>query len=348
MTSQLKTAVITGITGQDGFYLADLLIKKGYVVHGLKRRTSLINTQRIDSLYEDIHHKDVRLFLHFGDASDSLATTRLIQRVQPLEVYNLGAQSHVRVSFDIPEYTLDTNANGTIRLLESIRALGMTKKVRYYQASSSEMFGKVADIPQNEKTPFHPRSPYAISKVCAYWLTVNYREAYGMFATNGILFNHESPLRGETFVTRKIAHAAAQISRGLMDCVYMGNIDAKRDWGHARDYVYGMWLMMQQDKPADYVLATGRTETVRYFLEKAFEFVGIQIDWEGSGLKEVGINKKSGQTIVKIDDRYFRPAEVDILQGDATKAQQELGWRCKVGLEELIEEMVTAELNSIK
>lgn len=347
MASQGKTAVITGITGQDGFYLADLLIKKGYIVHGLKRRTSLINTQRIDSLYEDSHHKDVSLFLHFGDASDSLATARLIQDTKPCEIYNLGAQSHVRVSFDIPEYTVDTNATGTLRLLESIRALGMTNEIRYYQASSSEMFGKVTEVPQNEKTPFHPRSPYAIAKVCGYWITVNYREAYGMFTTNGILFNHESPLRGETFVTRKIAYAAAQIAKGLMDCVYMGNLDAKRDWGHARDYVYGMWLMMQQDKPDDYVLATGRTESVRYFLEKAFECAGIAIGWKGKGTKETGINKKTGKTVVRIDERYFRPAEVDLLLGDATKAREELGWQSKTSLEELIEEMVAAELDLI-
>ena len=347
MTSSSKIALITGITGQDGYYLTELLLRKGYIVHGLKRRSSLINTQRIDRLYEDVHKKDAHLFLHFGDASDSLTTTRLIEEVQPNEIYNLSAQSHVRVSFDIPEYTVDINATGTLRLLESIRAVRMIEKVRYYQASSSEMYGKAAKTPQNEKTPFYPRSPYAVAKVFGYWITVNYREAYDMFATNGILFNHESPLRGETFVTRKVAHAAAQISRGLMDCVYLGNLEAQRDWGHARDYVYGMWLMMQQDKADDYVLATGRTETVRYFVEKAFECVGIGIVWEGKGLEEKGLNGKTGAVIVRIDKRYFRPTELDVLLGDATKARQELGWESRTILEALIDEMVKAELDLI-
>lgn len=342
-----KKAFITGITGQDGYYLADLLIKRDYEVHGLKRRSSFINTQRIDALYEDVHIEDAHLLLHFGDVTDPLSTTRLLQQIQPDEIYNLSAQSHVRVSFDIPEYTVDTNATGTLRLLESIRSLDLMDRIRYYQASSSEMYGKVVETPQNEETPFYPRSPYAVSKVFGYWITVNYREAYNMFAVNGILFNHESPMRGETFVTKKIAHAAALISRGMEDCVYLGNLDSQRDWGHARDYVYGMWLMLQQEHPEDYVLATGRKETVRYFLENAFRCVGIEIAWEGEGLKERGINKKTGAVIVRIDERYFRPTEVDVLLGDSAKARKNLGWESKTSLEALIEEMVKAELDAI-
>ena len=342
-----KKALITGITGQDGYYLADLLIKKDYEVHGLKRRSSIINTRRIDSLYEDIHKKNASLILHFSDMSDPLTSTRLLQEIRPQEIYNLSAQSHVRVSFDMPEYTADTNAMGTLRFLEAIRSLDMIGSVRYYQASSSEMFGKVSEVPQRESTPFYPRSPYAISKLFAYWNTVNYREAYDMFAVNGILFNHESPMRGETFVTKKIAKAVARIANDKEKCVYLGNLNAKRDWGHARDYVYGMWLMLQHDKPDDFVLATGRTETVRYFLENAFRCVGIEIAWEGEGLTEVGINRKTKSVIVRIDERYFRPTEVDILKGDYSKAHKELGWQPETRLEQLIEEMVRAEVDLV-
>ena len=338
-----KKALITGITGQDGYYLAKLLLEKGYEVHGLKRRSSLINTSRIDGLYQDPHVDGTRLFLHFGDASDVLSTVDILHQVRPQEIYNIAAQSHVRVSFDIPEYTADTVGMGTLRLLRSIHAMDMARDVRFYQASSSEMFGKAVP-PQNEKTAFYPRSPYAAAKCFAYWMTVNYRESYDMFAANGILFNHESPLRGETFVTRKIAAAVARISRGLEDCVYMGNLDAKRDWGHARDYVYGMYLIMQHAKADDFVLATGRAETVRFFLEHAFAYVDLAIVWEGEGLQEVGRDKKSGKILVRIDERYFRPTEVDVLRGDYTKARTQLGWEPTVDLESLIKEMVESEL----
>ena len=338
-----KKALITGITGQDGYYLAKLLLAKGYEVHGLKRRSSLINTSRIDDLYQDPHVDGTRLFLHFSDASDVLSTVDILHQIQPQEIYNIAAQSHVRVSFDIPEYTADTVGMGSLRLLRAIQAIGMAKDVRFYQASSSEMFGK-AEPPQSEKTPFYPRSPYAAAKCFAYWMTINYRESYGMFATNGILFNHESPLRGETFVTRKIASAAAKISKGLQDCVYMGNLDARRDWGHARDYVHGMYLIMQHAKADDFVLATGRAETVRFFLEHAFAHVGLELTWEGEGIQEVGRDKKNGKILVRIDERYFRPTEVHVLCGDYAKARADLGWEPTVNLEDLIKEMVESEL----
>lgn len=341
-----KKALITGITGQDGYYLTKLLLNHGYEVHGIKRRSSLINTSRIDGLYQDPHTPTARLFLYFGDASDTSSLYNILHKVKPDEIYNIAAQSHVRVSFDIPEYTADTVALGTLRLLNAIRAVGMEKDIRFYQASSSEMFGS-SPPPQNEQTPLHPCSPYAAAKVFAYWTTVNYRESYGIFATNGILFNHESPVRGETFVTRKIAAAVAKIAKGIDDCVYMGNLEAKRDWGHARDYVEGMYRIMQHDKPDDFVLATGRTETVRYFLEHAFAVAGIEVEWQGTGIKEVGLNKKTGKPIVRIDERYFRPTEVDILCGDAGKAKKELNWSPTITLEELIREMVESEMRVV-
>ena len=339
-----KTALITGITGQDGAYLADLLLKKGYIVHGVKRRSSLFNTDRVDHLYKDQHEKDVNFFLHYGDLTDSTNLIRLVQETEPDEVYNLAAQSHVMVSFETPEYTANADAIGTLRLLEAIRILKMTEKTRFYQASTSELYGLVQEVPQSEKTPFYPRSPYGVAKLYAYWITKNYREAYNMFACNGILFNHESPLRGETFVTRKITRAAAKISLGLQDKLYLGNLDAKRDWGHARDYVKGMWMMMQVDRPDDYVLATGETHSIRTFAELAFRHAGIELEWKGNGVDEKGIDKASGKTMIEVDPKYFRPTEVDLLVGDATKARTELGWKHECSFEDLVKEMMVSDL----
>ncbi|MEV4883009.1 GDP-mannose 4,6-dehydratase [Chitinophaga ginsengisegetis] len=349
----MKIALITGITGQDGAYLAQLLLKKGYEVHGIKRRSSLFNTDRIDHLYQDPHEKNVQLKLHYGDLTDSTNLIRIIQEVQPDEIYNLGAMSHVQVSFEAPEYTADTDGVGTLRILEAVRLLGLTKKTRIYQASTSELYGLVQEVPQSEKTPFYPRSPYAVAKMYAYWITVNYREAYQMFACNGILFNHESPLRGETFVTRKITRAVAKLSLGMQDKLFMGNLDAKRDWGHAKDYVEAMWLILQQDKPEDYVIATGITTTVRDFITMAFAEVGIDVEFKGSGIDEKGYVKRTlhngtslvvGQEIVAIDPRYFRPTEVDLLIGDPTKANSQLGWKPKYDLPALVKEMVAADV----
>jgi GDPmannose 4,6-dehydratase len=369
-----KVALITGITGQDGAYLAEFLLGKGYTVHGIKRRTSLFNTDRIDHLYQDPHSEGARLFLHHGDLTDSMSLVRVIQKVQPDEIYNLGAQSHVAVSFEEPEYTANSDATGALRILEAIRILGMEKKTRYYQASTSELYGKVQETPQKETTPFYPRSPYGVAKLYAYWITVNYREAYGLFACNGILFNHESPIRGETFVTRKITRALARIALGLQDCLYLGNLDAKRDWGHARDYVEAQWLMLQQPEPEDYVIATGKQYSVRDFVTAAAREAGIELEWQGTGVHEVGVVKsidsalrtspptssegenhgkgaavktsplaKPGSTVIRIDPRYFRPAEVDTLLGDPTKAQQKLGWTAKTDFATLVKEMMAAD-----
>jgi len=343
-----KTALVTGITGQDGAYLTELLLGKGYVVHGIKRRTSLFNTQRIDHLYQDPHDSDRRLVLHYGDMTDSSSLIRIIQQAQPDEIYNLAAQSHVAVSFEEPEYTADSDALGTLRVLEAIRILGLGKKTRFYQASSSELFGMVRETPQRETTPFYPRSPYGVAKLYAYWITVNYREAYGIHASNGILFNHESPIRGETFVTRKVTRAVAAIERGLQQKLYIGNLDAIRDWGHARDYVEGMWLMLQQPKPGDYVLATGEGHTVRELVERAFAVVGRRIVWRGKGRDEIGVDEKSGDILIEIDPDYFRPTEVDRLLGDPSKAKRELGWKHRVSFDELIAEMVNSDLNSCR
>lgn len=340
----MKRALITGITGQDGAYLAEFLLKKGYEVHGVKRRSSLFNTERIDHLYEDPHEKERRFFLHYGDLTDSTNLIRIIQQVQPDEIYNLAAQSHVAVSFESPEYTADTDALGTLRLLEGIRLLGLEKKTRFYQASTSELYGKVQEIPQTEKTPFYPRSPYAVAKLYAYWITVNYREAYGIYACNGILFNHESPVRGETFVTRKITRALSRIKLGLQDCLYIGNLNAKRDWGHARDYVEIQWLMLQQDEPDDYVIATGKQYTVREFIDKAAEKLQLPIVWQGEGVDEKGINRETGKVMVAVDPHYFRPTEVETLLGDPTKAREKLGWVPRTTLDELISEMVEKDL----
>jgi len=340
----MKKALITGITGQDGAYLSEFLIKKGYEVHGIKRRSSSFNTQRIDHLYQDPHVENRRFILHYGDLTDTSNLIRIIQQVKPDEIYNLGAQSHVQVSFEVPEYTADCDGIGTLRLLEAVRILGMEKKVRVYQASTSELYGKVQEIPQKETTPFYPRSPYAAAKVYAYWITVNYRESYGMFACNGILFNHESPIRGETFVTRKVTRAAARIKLGLQDKLFMGNIDSRRDWGYAGDYVELMWLMLQQEAPDDYVMATGVTTTVRDFITMAFKEAGIILKWEGEGVKEKGIDVEKGKVLVEIDPRYFRPAEVDILIGDPTKAKTKLGWEPKVHLPELVKMMVENDI----
>ncbi|SMF51063.1 GDPmannose 4,6-dehydratase [Xaviernesmea oryzae] len=339
-----KVALITGVTGQDGAYLAELLLEKGYTVHGIKRRSSSFNTNRIEHLYEDPHVEDPRFILHFGDMTDSTNLIRVVQETQPDEIYNLAAQSHVQVSFETPEYTANADGTGTLRLLEAIRLLGLTKKTRFYQASTSELYGKVQEVPQSETTPFYPRSPYAAAKLYAYWIVVNYREAYGMHASNGILFNHESPIRGETFVTRKITRAAAAIHLGLQERLYLGNLDAKRDWGHAREYVRGMWLMLQQDEPDDYVLATGETHTVRSFVEKAFAKVGMPIEWRGEGVDEKGYDATSGQCVVEIDARYFRPTEVDLLIGNPAKAHQMLGWRHETNLDQLVAEMVREDL----
>jgi GDPmannose 4,6-dehydratase len=339
-----KTALITGITGQDGAYLADLLLEKGYAVHGVKRRASSFNTDRIDHLYQDPHERDIRLKLHYGDLTDSTNLIRIIQEVQPDEIYNLAAQSHVAVSFETPEYTANSDAVGTLRVLEAIRILGLEKKTRFYQASTSEMFGKVQEIPQRETTPFYPRSPYGAAKVYAYWITVNYREAYGLFACNGILFNHESPMRGETFVSRKITRALTRIHVGLQDTLYLGNLDSRRDWGHARDYVRAQWLMLQQAAPEDFVIATGKQFSVRDFVVAASSLLGMKIEWQGDGVQEVGIDVQTGRRLVQVDPRYFRPAEVDTLLGDATKARQKLGWSAEVSFPELVAEMVDSDL----
>lgn len=339
-----KTALVTGITGQDGAYLARLLLDKGYTVHGIKRRSSSFNTARIDDIYQDPHDPDPRLTLHYGDLTDATNLIRIVQETQPDEIYNLAAQSHVQVSFETPEYTANSDALGTLRLLEAIRILGLERKTRFYQASTSELYGLVQEVPQRETTPFYPRSPYAAAKLYAYWITVNYREAYGIHASNGILFNHESPLRGETFVTRKITRGAVAIACGQQDVLYLGNLDARRDWGHAREYVEGMWLMLQQDEPDDYVLATGETYSVRQFVEWAFADVGIDLDWQGSGVNERGLCRKTGAVRVAIDPRYFRPTEVDLLIGDPAKAQQKLGWHHATDVRELAREMVAADL----
>lgn len=339
-----KVALISGVTGQDGAYLAELLLGKGYVVHGLKRRSSSFNTGRVEHLYRDPHEEDVRFFMHYGDLTDSTNLIRLVQQIQPTEIYNLAAQSHVQVSFETPEYTANADGIGTLRFLEAIRILGMEKTARFYQASTSELYGKVQETPQKETTPFYPRSPYAAAKLYAYWITVNYREAYGMHASNGILFNHESPIRGETFVTRKITRAVAAISAGKQDCLYLGNLDAKRDWGHARDYVEGMWRILQQDQPDDYVLATGETHSVREFVELSFAHIGCTIEWRGQGVDEVGLDARTGKVLVRIDPVYFRPTEVDLLLGDPTKAHDKLGWRHKTAFRDLVREMMDADL----
>jgi GDPmannose 4,6-dehydratase len=353
MQFMAKIALITGITGQDGAYLADFLLQKGYEVHGIKRRTSLINTARIDDLYQDPHEPDVRFKLHYGDLTDSTNLIRIIQEVQPDEIYNLGAMSHVKVSFDMPEYTADVDALGTLRILEAVRILGLTAKTRIYQASTSELYGLVQAVPQSETTPFYPRSPYAVAKLYAYWITVNYREAHSMYACNGILFNHESPLRGETFVTRKITRAVARIALGLQQKFYLGNLDAQRDWGHAKDYVEAMYLMLQQDTPRDYVIATGITTPVREFVRKAFAFLGIDIEFKGTGIDEVALvshchqpayQLPKGMEVLAIDPRYFRPTEVDLLIGDPTKAQSELRWQPRHTLDSLIEDMMQADV----
>ena len=347
-----KTALITGVTGQDGAYLSSLLLKKGYIVHGIKRRSSLFNTDRIDHLYQDPHVSRRNFILHYGDLTDSTNLIRIIQEAQPDEIYNLGAMSHVKVSFDTPEYTANADGIGTLRILESVRLLGLAKKTKIYQASTSELYGLVQEIPQSEKTPFYPRSPYGVAKLYAYWMTVNYREAYDMFACNGILFNHESPLRGETFVTRKITRAAAQIALGLMDKLYVGNLDASRDWGHAKDYVEAMWLMLQQDKPEDFVIATGITTKVRDFIRMTFAELGVELEFKGKGENEKGyvkssdgnFNFKRGEEVVAVDSNYFRPTEVDLLIGDATKAKEKVGWQAKYTLPEMIKEMVAYDL----
>lgn len=340
----MKVALITGITGQDGAYLAELLLSKGYEVHGIKRRSSLINTDRIDHLYQDPHEKNVRFKLHYGDLSDSTNIIRIVQEVQPDEIYNLGAMSHVKVSFDSPEYTANVDGLGTLRVLEAVRILGLTKKTRIYQASTSELYGLVQEVPQKESTPFYPRSPYAVAKMYGYWITVNYREAYDMYACNGILFNHESPIRGETFVTRKITRAAAKISLGLQDKLFLGNLDAKRDWGHAKDYVEAMWLMLQQDKAEDFVIATGVTTTVREFVRLSFLEAGIEIGFKGEGVNEIGFDVKSGREIIHIDPEYFRPTEVELLIGDPTKANTKLGWKPKHDLNALVKDMMKGDL----
>jgi GDPmannose 4,6-dehydratase len=353
----MKKALITGVTGQDGAYLAEFLLSKGYEVHGIKRRTSLINTQRVDHLYLDPHEKNVRFILHYGDLTDSTNIIRIIQQVQPDEIYNLGAMSHVHVSFEEPEYVANTDAVGTLRLLEAIRILGMEKKTRIYQASTSELYGKVQAVPQNETTPFYPRSPYGVAKLYAYWITVNYREAYGMFACNGILFNHESPLRGETFVTRKITRGVAEIVLGLKSKLWLGNLDAQRDWGHAKDYVDAMWRMLQQDKAEDYVIATGVTTSVRDFVKMAFAHAGVDIAFEGKGESEKavvtgvsvpGIALKKGAVVLEVDKRYFRPTEVDLLLGDASKARKQLGWEPRYSLNELVKEMVHSDIEHFR
>ncbi|MBL8065148.1 MAG: GDP-mannose 4,6-dehydratase, partial [Chthonomonadaceae bacterium] len=341
-------ALITGVTGQDGAYLSELLLGKGYEVHGIKRRSSLFNTQRIDHLFHDVHESGRPFHLHYGDLTDTSSLIRVIQLVQPDEIYNLGAQSHVKVSFDSPEYTADTDGLGTLRLLEAVRILGMDKRVRFYQASTSELYGLVQETPQRESTPFYPRSPYAVAKLYGYWITVNYREAYGIHASNGVLFNHESPLRGETFVTRKISRAVARIRLGLQDCLWLGNIDAKRDWGHAKDYVEAMWLMLQKEKPGDYVVATGEQHSVREFVELAFQYAGVNLLWTGEGAGEVAYDSESGKPVMRIDADYYRPTEVETLLGDPTLAKQDLGWTPTCTFEELVAEMVSADLEQAK
>jgi GDPmannose 4,6-dehydratase len=342
-----KVALVTGITGQDGAYLAELLLAKGYVVHGLKRRSSSINTERIDHLYQDPHEPDRRMVLHYGDMTDSSNLIRVVQQTQPDEIYNLAAQSHVQVSFETAEYTANADGIGTLRLLEAIRLLGLTSKIRFYQASTSELYGKVQAVPQDETTPFYPRSPYGVAKLYAYWIVVNYREAYGMHASNGILFNHESPLRGETFVTRKITRAVAAIASGRQDCLFLGNLDAERDWGHAREYVRGMWLMLQQDMPDDYVLATGVTTKVRDFVAHAFSQTGVELAWRGEGVAEEGVCTKTGRVLVRVDPSYFRPAEVELLIGNPAKAQARLGWTHETSWQELCAEMVAEDLRRL-
>jgi GDPmannose 4,6-dehydratase len=339
-----KRALITGITGQDGAYLAEFLLSKGYEVHGIKRRASSFNTDRIDHLYQDPHERSVRLHLHYGDLTDATNLIRIVQQVKPDEIYNLAAQSHVAVSFETPEYTANSDALGTLRILEAIRILGLEKTTRFYQASTSEMFGEVKETPQRETTPFYPRSPYGAAKVYAHWITVNYREAYGIFASSGILFNHESPIRGETFVTRKITRGLARISEGLESCLYLGNLDSLRDWGHARDYVRAQWLILQHSKPDDFVIATGEQHSVREFVTRAGAQLGMNIEWRGSGIDELGVNTKTARPVVRIDSRYFRPTEVDSLLGDATKAHELLGWRPQIDFETLVREMVSADL----
>jgi len=349
----MKVALITGVTGQDGAYLSEFLLKKGYKVHGLKRRTSLFNTDRIDHLYEDPHIENQNFFLHYGDMTDSTNLTRLIQETQPDEIYNLAAMSHVRVSFEMPEYVADADGIGTLRLLEAVRLLGLEKKTKIYQASTSELYGKVQEVPQTENTPFYPRSPYAVAKMYAYWITVNYREAYNMFACNGILFNHESPLRGETFVTRKITRATSRIALGLQDKFYIGNLDAKRDWGHAKDYIRMMWMILQADKPEDWVIATGKTTTVRDFIKMSFQEVGIHLEFKGEGVEEKAFVVKcddplyqvpKGKEVLSVDPKYFRPTEVDLLIGDATKAKEKLGWECQYDLQALVKDMMQSDL----
>lgn len=343
-----NVALVTGVTGQDGALLAELLLSKGYIVHGVKRRSSLINTSRVDHLYHDPHETGVNFFMHYGDLTDATNLIRIVQDVQPDEIYNLAAQSHVQVSFETAEYTANADALGTLRLLEAIRILGLCQKTRFYQASTSELYGKVQAVPQNEATPFYPRSPYAAAKLYAYWITINYREAYGIHASNGILFNHEGPTRAETFVTRKITRAVAAIHLGLQDKLFLGNLDAKRDWGHARDYVEGMWRILQQPEPDDYVLATGETHTVREFVERAFAEVGIEIGWKGAGVAEQGLDKKTGRILVEIDQRYFRPTEVELLLGDPAKAWKKLGWRHTVTFPQLVSEMVAKDVAGMK
>ena len=341
-----KVALITGVTGQDGSYLAEFLLEKGYTVHGMKRRSSLINTKRVDHIYQDIHETGSRFILHHGDMTDGSSLLNIIKKTEPDEIYNLAAQSHVAVSFEQPEYTANSDALGTLRILEAIRSLGWEKKTRFYQASTSELYGKVQEIPQTEKTPFYPRSPYGVAKLYAYWITVNYREAYGMYACNGILFNHESPRRGETFVTRKITRALASIKLGLQDTLYLGNIYAKRDWGHARDYVEMQWLMLQQEKAQDYVIATGQQYTVKEFIEEAVQHLGMELKWQGEGVDEVGL--LDGKVAIRIDPKYYRPTEVETLLGDPSKAKQELGWSPRTSFEELVQEMMTADLDELK
>src|SRR5215472_9565445 len=346
--SSRKVALIAGVTGQDGAYLAEFLLSKGYVVHGVKRRSSSFNTERIDHLIHDPHEEGVSFHMHYGDVTDATNIIRIVQETQPNEIYNLAAQSHVQVSFETPEYTASADGLGTLRLLEAIRILGRETKTRFYQASTSELFGKVREIPQKETTPFYPRSPYAAAKLYAYWITVNYREAYGMHASNGILFNHESPIRGETFVTRKITRAVASIEHGLQQKLFLGDLNAKRDWGHARDYVEGMWMMLQQAEPDDYVLATGEAHSVREFVEKAFSHIGRTIVWRGSGISEKGVDKRDGRVLIEVDPRYFRPTETDALLGDPSKARQRLGWRHKVTFDELVREMVESDLAELR
>jgi GDPmannose 4,6-dehydratase len=344
----MKTALITGVTGQDGSYLTELLLKKKYDVHGIKRRASSFNTSRIDHLYQDSHEQDVKFHLHYGDMTDATNLIRIIQEVQPDEIYNLAAQSHVQVSFEIPEYTANADALGTLRILEAVRLLGLENKTRIYQASTSEMFGKVQEVPQSETTPFYPRSPYGAAKVYAYWISVNYREAYGMHVSNGILFNHESPVRGETFVTRKITRALARIKIGLQDTLYIGNLESLRDWGHAKDYVEAMWLMLQQDKPDDYVIATGKQYSVRQFIELGGAELDMDIDWQGNGVDEIGIDRVTGKKIVAVDPRYFRPTEVETLLGDPSKAKKQLGWSAKTSMSQLVQEMVKSDYDEAK